>query len=252
MSRIDREDVVNELERQIQILYKTNEVRVRKLQVKDEVKNGLHYFRESLFNAIPNVYRNMERAIDEIYKPEDGDEQKIIVPSMIRFGSWIGGDRDGNPYVKPATTEMALCLQAQAILEEYEKRILGLTQLLTQSIKLCHPSETFLKSLERDEKNVQHIFDDNPERYKQEPYRRKLHIILERIQCNLKAIESRLSGKPLKDGQCGYENENGLLQDLYLIRDSLVSHGDEIVANGELKDLIRLVETFGFFRLQKS
>ncbi|MBN2887642.1 MAG: phosphoenolpyruvate carboxylase, partial [Chromatiaceae bacterium] len=88
---------------EIQILWKTDEVRVHKPQVIDEVRQGLYFFRESLFDAVPRVYRFLEKAVRRVYGPKNG----IPVPSVIRFGSWIGGDRDGNPFVKPETTERA-------------------------------------------------------------------------------------------------------------------------------------------------
>ena len=254
MNRVERDKIVSELERQIQILYKTNEVRDRKLQVVDEVKNGLHYFRESLFNAVPNIYRNMEQALKEVYSGDSDskEESSITVPSMIRFGSWIGGDRDGNPFVKPETTVMALRLQAKEVLQEYKHRLLALSHILTHSNKLCTLSDAFISSLEKDEQKDHYIFNDYPERFKNEPYRRKLYMMLERIICNLNITKDRLEGNEVNTQQltCSYDNEQGFLNDLYLIRDSLVSHGDAIIADGELKDLIRLVESFGFFLVQ--
>ncbi|MGD8926456.1 MAG: phosphoenolpyruvate carboxylase, partial [Thioalkalispiraceae bacterium] len=236
-----------ELEREVQILYKTNEVRERRLEVLDEVKNGLHYFRESLFKAVPQVYRNMERSVARIY---DDSDEPIKVPSFMRFGSWIGGDRDGNPFVKPQTTVMALCLQAREILQEYEERLMHLSHILTQSIKLCQPSEAFLESLAKDEQEVPEPFQQKPDRFMQEPYRRKLYIMHHRVMCTLDNINSLIEGESPKEQGCAYENEQTFLHDLYLIHASLISHGDAIVAEGELKDLIRLAETFGFFLTQ--
>lgn len=247
LTRIERGQTIGELEREIHILYKTNEVRERRLEVLDEVKNGLHYFKVSLFKAVPQVYRNMERSVARIYADSD---EAIKVPSFIRFGSWIGGDRDGNPFVKPQTTVMALCLQAREILHEYEQRMLNLSHILTQHIKLCHPSEAFLQSLEKDESEVPNAFRQRPDRFQQEPYRRKLYIMHNRLTCTIENINRLIASEQPKQEGCGYVNEQGFLHDLYLIRDSLISNGDAIVADGELKDLIRLAETFGFFLTQ--
>jgi phosphoenolpyruvate carboxylase len=248
LSRIEREQVIEQLKRHIKILYMTNEVRVRRLQVIDEVKNGLHYFRESLFAAVPEVYRSFERAVDGIYGNAVGEP--LVVPSFIRFGSWIGGDRDGNPFVKPETTVTALRLQAREILYKYSHAVHDLTKILTHSIKLCKPNEAFMNSLARDEQAVPEFFADSPDRFKQEPYRRKLYIMHHRIKCNLEAIEKRMNTESPDAKKCGYANEREFLADLYLIRDSLISHGDSSVADGELKDLIRLAETFGFYLAQ--
>jgi len=247
LSHSERELVIEQLKRNIKILYLTNEVRERRLQVIDEVKNGLHYFKKSLFVAVPKAYRNLEHAVREAYPEMATSEQAISVPSFIRFGSWIGGDRDGNPFVKPQTTVMALRLQAREALKEYDYRIALLTNLLTHSNRLCQFSQAFLQSLAEDEHKIPETFANNPERFKTEPYRRKLYIMHQRLLCTLRAIEQRIEGlDPARNG-CGYRHEQELLRDLYLIRDSLVANGDALIADGELKDLIRLVESFGFY-----
>ncbi|MBI1425544.1 MAG: phosphoenolpyruvate carboxylase [Gammaproteobacteria bacterium] len=250
LTHSEREQIIEQLKRHIKILYMTNEVRERKLQVLDEVKNGVHYFRKSLFVAVPKVYRSMERAVRNAYPMLSEEDQPLVIPSFIRFGSWIGGDRDGNPFVKPQTTVMALRLKAREALSEYERRIVNLTNLLTHSIRLCHPSQAFLHSLAEDERQIPETFASNPDRFKSEPYRRKLYIMHQRLLCTLTTIEQRIEGlEPTKSG-CGYRHEQELLQDLYQIRDSLISHGDGNIAEGELKDMIRLVESFGFYLTQ--
>ncbi|MDY6980884.1 MAG: phosphoenolpyruvate carboxylase, partial [Pseudomonadota bacterium] len=167
-----REEIQEKLRRHIRILYKTNEVRVTKPQVLDEVKNGLYYFKESLFDAVPDTYRNLEKSLNHIY----GTGHGVKVPSFIRFGSWIGGDRDGNPFVKPQTTVKAVNMMARAAVEEYYERVRGLTRTLTHSSQLCEPNAAFNDSLQQDEQRYPHIYADNPGRFKQEPYRRKLFI----------------------------------------------------------------------------
>ena len=243
LSKIQKENITENLEQHIQLLYKTNEVRVAKPEVTDEVKNGLYFYRESLFKSVPQTYRNLEKAIGRTYGKNSG----ITVPSVIQFGSWIGGDRDGNPFVKPETTILALRMQSQEVLSEYLKQIKQLGKILTQSNLFCQPSEAFLKQLSVDEEEVVELFAEKPDRFKQEPYRRKLFIMQYRIQCNLDKVEARLNEREPNSSTCHYANEQGLLNDLYLIRDSLISHGDASSASAELQDLIRQVETFGFY-----
>ena len=243
LSKIQKENIIEDLEQHIQILYKTNEVRVQKPEVKDEVKNGLYYYRESLFKSVPQTYRNLEKAIGRTYGKDSG----VVVPSVIQFGSWIGGDRDGNPFVKPETTVQALRMQSQEVLNEYLKQIKLLNKVLTQSSLFCQPTEAFLAQLAIDEQEVAAPFVEHPNRFKQEPYRRKLYIMEHRISCTLAQVEARLNDIEPETSVCGYINEQGMLNDLYLIRDSLISHGDESSARGDLQDLIRQVETFGFY-----
>lgn len=246
LSRIQKTAIYNKLERNIRILFETNEVRINKLDVIDEVTNGLYYFRECLFSAVPETYRYLENAIQRTYgsNPQTGD---IRVPSFIQFGSWIGGDRDGNPFVKPETTITAVRLQSREILREYYGRIRQLQKILTLSTEFCQPSAAFLQSLDRDEVAMPTVFTDRPDQYRQEPYRRKLVLMQKRIESNLAQLDHLLDETPRLDTNHRYNNEDELLQDLYLIRDSLISHQDHIIAEGELQDLIRLVETFGFY-----
>lgn len=245
LTQFQKDEITERLERHIQILYKTNEVRTHKPEVVDEVKQGLYYFRECLFKAVPETYRNLENAITHTYGT-DVEDHSIKVPSFIQFGSWIGGDRDGNPFVKPATTINALRMQAVEVVKEYYRRTEALLRVLTYSIEFCQPSDALMLSLQRDEKELTDFFANNPERFRQEPYRRKLFVISQRLRDNLACFQARQEDRESKQ-ECGYTNEQGLLQDLYLIRDSLISHDDSIVAAGDLQDLIRLVETFGFY-----
>ncbi|MEO5702460.1 MAG: phosphoenolpyruvate carboxylase, partial [Gammaproteobacteria bacterium] len=249
LSSSERHEITQALEGQIQILWKTDEVRSTKRQVRDEIKNGLLYFHECLFQAVPIAYRYLEKAIDKTYGQELSAGQTIDVPSFLRFGSWIGGDRDGNPNVKPETTVLALRLKALAVVLEYLKRVISLSRILTHSSRLCQPSQALLNSLEVNEPFFTKAFSENLGRFVDEPYRRKLYIMRHRLECNLRTVRKRLDNHPdpLREG--GYTTEMELLTDLYLIRDSLCSHGDRNIAEGELKDLIRLVETFGFFLL---
>jgi phosphoenolpyruvate carboxylase len=226
---------------QIQILWKTDEVRVHKPQVTDEIRQGLYFFRESLFEAVPRVYSNLERAVKRVY----GSDSGIRVPSFIRFGSWIGGDRDGNPFVKPETTELAVRMHHQLVLEAYIERVGALVRMLSQADTLCQPSPPFLDSLDADEDYWVETMGESLRRFVHEPYRRKLAVVRHRLEANLARVRARMAGDR-EDSPEGYADPADFQNDLYLIRDSLVSHGDANAAAGPLQDLIRLSETFGF------
>lgn len=252
-TKSERWKIIDELESQIQVLWKTDEVRSRRPSVKDEIGYGLAYFNECLFEAVPNIYRNFENSIERVCGKSENGEPKVTVPSFLRFGSWIGGDRDGNPNVKPETTAMAVRLQSQTILLEYLNRIPELVILLTHSDKFISPSKAILESLERDAHYAVHEFEDKPDKYEHEPYRRKLSIIRYRLERNLITLKDALYERTEREEtnlQYRYNSEDEFLADLRLIYDSLVAHGDERIANGKLKDLIRLVETFGFYCLR--
>lgn len=241
---LERDYLLERLRMEILTLWHTDEVRVWRPEVSDEIHNGLYYFRESLFEAVPQTYRFAERAINRFY-----GIGTVKVPSFIRFGSWIGGDRDGNPFVKPETTALAVRLQMREVLEEYHRRLVDLSKRLTHSIRLCQPSAEFLASLERDTCLDDGAYDAHLERFSQEPYRRKLYAMRYRLKLTLAAVRRRLDGKSGSPEPGAYHGAHELLDDLRLIRDSLISHGDMLIAEAELQDLIRLVETFGFHLL---
>jgi len=238
-----RAEIFQEIEGEIQILWKTDEVRTERPQVRDEIKNGMFYFRESLFTSVPETYRNLDKALRRIYGADCG----IKVPSCLRFGSWIGGDRDGNPFVTPETTAMAVRLHHREVLRVYLRSVTELGHILTHSRVLFTPSAAFDAGLARDEAAHPDAFLGHKEnRFGFEPYRRKLYFMRYRLHANLRAVEARMDGRK-PDSTAGYHSEKEFLNDLYTIRESLVSHGDANLADGRLKDLIRLAETFGFY-----
>ncbi len=250
LSKEEKQEITDSLETQIQILWSTDEVRVLKPQVRDEIKNGLYYFHKSLFMAVPQTYRNLEKVIKRIYDKQCSDASPVCVPSFLTFGSWIGGDRDGNPFVKPDTTRMAVRMQHQQVLREHLRRVIDLNLQLTHSSRLCQPSQPFLDSLARDEEQFPAIFQRRPNRFNHEPYRRKLYVMRHRLKDSLKRVDGLIYTGDTVPHEYAYTDEQDFISDLKLIRDSLYSHGDRRCADAELKDLIRLAETFGFFLMR--
>jgi len=243
---IKKEELLEKLESEILILWKTDEVRLKKPTVIDEVENGLYYFRTSLFKAIPQIYRDLEKAVSRTYN--SSQEKKIIdVPSFIRFGSWIGGDRDGNPFVTSDVTSQAVYMHAETAITEYIERTKELSKYLTHSIQHTDLSKDFLDSLSIDDKYAEDAFKGNSQDFIKEPYRRKLKFMEFRLTESLKIVKDYKNKKEIKKRIHAYNNEQQLLKDLYLIRDSLTYDNDEKLIDFGLKDLIRLVETFGFF-----
>ena len=235
------ETLLNQLKSQIQLLWRTAEVRTKKPSVEDEVRYGLFYFDSSLFKSIPMIYRHFERANRYVY-----GSGKIKVPSFIKFGSWIGGDRDGNPFVTPDVTRLSIRLHMQAALKEYINRILKLQKILSHNIQYVTPNEGFNQSLKQDYAEFEKLQSFDKELFNTEPYRKKLQFIVTRLKSNLSAVEKRLEGESIATPDIAFHHVKDFLQDLYLIRDSLISHNDVDIAKHDLRDLIRLVETCGF------
>jgi phosphoenolpyruvate carboxylase len=240
---LERATLEQRIEAEVQVLWKTDEVRPSRPTVIDELRNGLHYFRESLFEAVPLLYRYIETAVTNTYGPAGAG---VRVPTLLRFGSWIGGDRDGNPNVTPETTALAVIEHSLTAHEEYLARVSRLCRQLSHSDRLCRPDPAFLEGLARDVAAFETAGRDTYPRYRHEPYRRKLYLVRDRLERNRRHLEhlaTRLSGSEIE--ALPYRQET-LTEDLQSIRRSLASHGDGNVAEGEIKDLLRLVETFGF------
>jgi len=241
-------EALERLQCQIQLLWKTDEVRTRKLGVADEIDAGLFYFPLSLFQATARVYRNFERSLSDVYGEEVAVQ--IRIPSFLRFGSWIGGDRDGNPNVTSETTVLALRLQAQTILQEYIRRLDELRGQLSHSHGLCEFPAVFEDSLMADQAMLGASVAELEKPYLQEPYRHKLALMKYRMECALMQVRQHLRGEPELPNRHAYPGITAFLDDLRLIDASLRGHGDAAIADLELHDLIRLAETFGFHLMQ--
>ncbi|MDO9006730.1 MAG: phosphoenolpyruvate carboxylase [Thiobacillus sp.] len=248
----DQRELEMKLAAEIQVMWRTDELRSAKLEVRDEVRNGLYYVRESLFEAVPKAYLFFEKALRKHYGVNAEGVAPVSVPSFIRFGSWIGGDRDGNPFVTADVTEWTVHTQMEAALDEYRIRVRELRQTLTHSIDWCKPSDRLMARLgEYEEEFGEQVFRGTAVQiYSREPYRRMAAMMLARLDANLSYVHQCLADVPSFSSHLAYENVAAFLDDLYLLRDSLVSHGDRIVAQQDLQALIRLVESFGFHLLQ--
>jgi len=228
--------------RHIRLLWFTNELRQNRLRPEDEIKNGMRFFKESLFQAVPRLYRDAEMALAKIYPDTTFD-----IPHLLHFGSWMGGDRDGNPNVTSKITVLALRLQHQAIISTYLERLENLSRLLTHSTAFCGFSNAFLQSLENDE---QAFSDEQRKQFAyhrgEEPYRHKLRYMMARLKLREEAVENALQEQPYHLADAAYRKSKELYADLQLIYDSLIENNDPESANGRLKSLMRLVGTFGF------
>ncbi|MAE40649.1 MAG: phosphoenolpyruvate carboxylase [Psychrobacter sp.] len=223
----------------IDLLWSSDEVRTRKPLVYDEINNGLHYFDASLFTAIPKVYRNIKDAIVEIY-PELSD---YALPAFVNFGSWIGGDRDGNPFVTHETTEMAVLMHANTVLRHYQVLIRKLRRELIHSDSIVTIAPEIYERIKDYSELDQQVFCYNPDDYNHEPYRRLLSLILAKIKATNQYIQSQ--GTDENAAKDAYLSPAALLDDLRLIRKSVNTH-DSAHAEGLLLDTIRLVKTCGF------
>lgn len=228
----DRERIREDILAEVHTLWQTDELHHRKPTVMDEVQHGLYYLDATLFDVLPDVHEELEKCLHREYPERDWH-----VPTFLRFGSWIGGDRDGNPSVTPDVTWNTLKLQRDLVLQKYEQAVSRLIQKLSHSIRNMTVSGRFLRSLERDRREVNlEKMDLGEWRYEHEPYRRKCIYMLARLRhTRLDQVEHGI-----------YSGPEAFLKDLRLLFDNLRLHRANVVADREVARLIRQVELFGF------
>lgn len=170
-----------QLAAEVESIWQTDEVRHTQLQVLDEVNNALYYFDATLFDSVPALLDELEFQLGNHFpgvKLRDG-----AVP--LRFGSWVGGDRDGNPNVTPEITWETLRLQQRLALRKYLSAVADLSRRLSESVRFAPPSRDLQASIERDKlempETAKEVFDRNPE----EPYRQKLSFVYRRLENTL-------------------------------------------------------------------
>ena len=230
------------LKAMIQIFWKTEAVRPDKPTVYDEIENSLYYFRESIFACLPEVYRDLENAIKHSYPEARG--QDLDIPKIVQFGTWVGGDRDGNPFVTPEITRNALRMQQIEILKEYSRRVDHLSKVFTHSNDQIELSPEFIESMERDQVRLSKYFGN---KHLKEPYRRKLSLVKLRLDKTIEQVEARLDdGSPSFD-PLAFRNEQEFKQEIILVRDSLVYHNEANLTRGSLRNLLRLLDSCGFY-----
>ena len=230
------------LKAMIQIFWKTEAVRPSKPTVYDEIENSLYYFRESIFGCLPEIYRDLENTIKSVYPEARG--QAINIPNIVRFGTWVGGDRDGNPFVTPEITRNALRLQQVEVLEEYSRRVAELGKVLTHSSDQVELSADFIASMEKDDVRLTKYLGDQ---HITEPYRRKLSFTELRLKATIEQVKKRLGdGVPSFD-PLAFRDEEQFKNELCLVRDSLIQNNEANLTRGQLQDLLRLLDSCGFY-----
>jgi phosphoenolpyruvate carboxylase len=230
-------DLRREILNQLNLLLLTDEVRAERLSVEDEVENGLFYFTHSIWDSIPVLYRDIRQAFDTYYnkRPE--------VPIVLKYRSWIGSDRDGNPNVTSNVTWQTVIQQRKTVLSMYLKDLNELRRYLSVSKKQTAVSEELKKSLTEDEQYFP-IEDRIKRRYKHELYRRKVVHIMEKIKF-LRDVLDEDKKEILKESKNYTAVE--FIDDLELIRNSLVENGlPGLAEQGKLQDMIIRAKTFGF------
>lgn len=234
-----------ELVRAITELWQTDELRSTAITVDDEVRNALYFFEHTIMDTVPWLHEALRSALEESYPG-----QELTIPAFIRYRSWVGGDRDGNPNVTPDVTWQTLLRHKEMALAHYRSRVDALRRELTQSLRLVSASPELLSSLERDRAMIP-LSERRLERYASEPYALKLLYVGLRLQATLDHLQDitdfRAEGPSFAARPPAYERSPELLEDLLLIQRSLrENHGEALADRGPLAHLVIAVRTFGF------
>ncbi|MEP7337278.1 MAG: phosphoenolpyruvate carboxylase [Acidobacteriota bacterium] len=260
-----RDELRSELAAEVESIWQTDEVRHTQPTVLDEVNNALYYFDAALFDSVPELLEELERRLGENFpgvRLRDG-------AAPLRFGSWVGGDRDGNPFVTPEVTWETLRLQQRLILRKYLAAVAELSRRLSESERFAPPSDELKASIQRDagemEQTASTVFKRNPE----EPYRQKLSFIYRRLEntqqrnrnlaaaLRIETPNQLISIRPAlpiiaaltkaENITAGvYHTGAELWEDLRLVRDSLHQGKAELAARAVTR-LMRQVATFDLY-----
>jgi phosphoenolpyruvate carboxylase len=210
-----REEIDAEITEEVTALWQTDEVRGQRPRVVDEIRHGLWFFEQSLFEVAPRLLAAYRRRLP-------------AAPLPFRFGTWIGGDQDGNPEAGPETIEAALDRARELALARYRAEVRALAASLGVSASLAGVSDNLLASIARDEEELPEYAAAIGSQNEGEPYRRKLSFVWWRL------------------GNDGYSRARELADDLGVIDASLRAHRGARIAEGALATLRRRVEIFGF------
>jgi len=222
-----------ELLAEITALWQSDEVRRRKPTVLDEIKMGLDHYPRSLIRPLAGIYRELAATFGAATGKEWSADR---LPRLFRFGSWIGGDRDGHPDVSAAITREALQLARQTILDHYLEQLSELRRLLTPSSSQITVGSELVRALQRYETRFSEYLAEFQGLPDCEPFRRFVAVLLFRVR------HSRVDpGHP-----AAYEEAARFEADLQLLRESLAASGAERLAAQLVDPLLRQVRTFGF------
>lgn len=216
---------------EIDLLWRTSQLRYTRLNPLDEVRTALAAFDETIFSVIPQVYRSLDAAID----PEHTGTRPPRATPFVRYGSWIGGDRDGNPYVTHEVTREAVLIQSEHVLRGLESACERVGRTLTAYSNLTPAAPALLDALSTARAGHPTLMADIGARSPNEPHRQMMLLATARLRATRE-----------RDADLAYPDADAFLADLRIVQDSLAAAGAARQAYGGLQHLIWQAQTFGF------
>lgn len=235
--QLDREDLtyyeketsVHAIKETVEILWQTSEVRQRKVAVMDEVDQTLFYFRRTILELLPDLQSKVRREFERFYAAKD----KEIRP-FVRFGSWVGADRDGNPHVTCEVTKQTVAWQQRVAMRMYLEAIEDLIRKFSQAHEVADVNKKLKASLEEDQRRFPELAKEL-ERYEaNEFYRKKFSFIHQKLEYVFNKKKN------------GYLSDEEFITDLTLVKESLQAEKGYLASAGDLERLLDQVRCFGF------
>ncbi len=232
----EREGLVSDLRNEIDLLWLTGELRLEKPTVKMEVNWGLHFFEEALFQSVPEMLEKLEWVLKQYYP-----DHKFNIPPFFQFGAWIGGDRDGNPFVTNDVTQKALLANRRTCLKRYQQRLAELVQRISVSRNAIVVSVEFSKSLEKildESTDGNNIADRNPG-----------EVFRQYVVCMQRLLEGTIANTDVERGApryIGYTDADGFIEDLKQLEQGLIDANCEEQSASLITPFRREVEAFRF------
>ncbi|AWN47340.1 phosphoenolpyruvate carboxylase [Methylobacterium terrae] len=230
----ERHALMDDLRDEIELVWMTGELHLEKPTVDREVAWGLHFFDETLFEMLPETLGSLEEALEAAYPGT-----RFEVPAFFQFGSWIGGDRDGNPFVTAEVTRRTLRRNALASLARYRDGIGGLARTLSISARALPVPDGFAAAL-AGQIARQPDGEDIARRNPGEPYRQFLTCLSRRLDATIAGLEERPGTGP------GYADADALIADLRALEDGLREAGCASLSANRVRPVRRMVEIFRF------
>ncbi len=241
-SAAERRAIEDALEGEVELLWLTPEVRQDRPTVLDEVSTVQWYLETRLLDASARTHDAVVRAFEEEFGRAD-ETLRLTVP--IRFGSWVGGDRDGNPFVTPETTLAAARRASHVILGRYRQGIDELVEKLSIGSEIAVPTPQLLASIEEDHQALPAVWATNHRRNADEPLRLKLSFVGARLDATRRLVASRDAGREAAE-PAAYPDVAAFEADLRLARDYLIAAGATEACRTSFDPLFALVRAHGF------
>lgn len=219
-------------------LWQTRMLRTTRLMVADEIENALSYYQTTFLREIPALYRELEEDVATVFPRRGARGEPATLPAFFQMGSWIGGDRDGNPFVTAQTLRHAARRQASVILTWYLDEIHALGAELSMSTSLVDVSAELLALAARSPDHSEHRAD--------EPYRRALIGVYARLAATCRELTGEDAGRHAVGPAPAYTSPEDLRADIQIVIDSLAAHHGEALADARLTSLARAIDVFGF------